>query len=443
MTRALLTLLISSMAVFVAPAFAYTHTVIIDNINFNPAYFDIGSKPSVPIIYDTGDLNVVAQQYCPLEVVNGSPLIPEGTKCRVVNTSASGNMKYRRYTCSEGLVPDPNTTSGCIEPAPPPLECGENETEDPITGECVCSDGYSEDPETGVCGINDPEEPQQCTDNDTCLAEAQGQCAAQGQQLMNFEYFGGGQYGSSCGLQNNDCPSGQAWNAPTQTCINDMDSDGTPDPFDPDPDDDTVTGDSDSDGVPDEQDSHPDDPNIWNDWQNNYDGVITNPNTGVNPIGPSTEFDDSAIVEGLNQVIDNTNQTNKQLDEIAEIGTAGNDLQAGTNDHLQGVQDQLAGISEDLEPVDGSAVTNEVLDLFNKSSEELGIPEIKESDSQFINDGFNVFKNAQCVDPVFDGHTLELCQHQSRIVPIAEFIIWIGTLLFCWNETHRVLRRQS
>jgi len=315
--------------------------------------------------------------------------------------------------------------------------CEDNQVNDPVTGECVCADGETCDDSGGSTEV--------CSDDSSCLDYVEQVCSSYGEQIMNYQYFGGGQYGYECGLMTNSCPSGQVWNAPTQVCINDGDSDGTPDPFDPDPTNPDIDGDSDSDGVPDDQDSHPNDPTQWN--GSTLSGQPITIGQPQDPIGSTTDFDDTAIVSAINETIEQGNTSNSLLEDIQGTAAASNDLLndgfTSLGDGLSETNGLLSGINETLQPVDGQQTIDTITGLMEQTSEELGIQELQESDTSFVSTGANVFKTAQCNNPVFDGHTIDLCSHASRIVPIAEFIIWLGTLLFIWNEVHRTLRRQS
>ncbi len=134
-------------------------------------------------------------------------------------------------------------------------------------------------------------------------------------------------------------------------------------------------------------------------------------------------------------------------DDIQGTAAASNDLLndgfTSLGDGLSETNGLLNDINDTLQPVDGQQTIDTITGLMEQTPEELGIQELQESDTSFVSTGANVFKTAQCNNPVFDGHTIDLCSHASRIVPIAEFIIWLGTLLFIWNEVHRTLRRQS
>lgn len=306
-------------------------------------------------------------------------------------------------------------------------QCEENYTNDPVTGECVCADG-------ATCDDEDPVEPDACSDNDSCITEADQLCSDSGASLMNFQYFGNGQYGYQCGYQTNDnCPAGTTWNIPNQICIADSDSDGTPDPYDPEPENPNETGDADSDGIPDSQDSDPNDPAVWNNHGANYINVTATPSVPVTPIGESSSFNDTAIVSGLNSVSENQNITNKKLEELKDIGITTNDGIGALGTTLE---NGFSDLSSKLEPVDGDATINSVVELVSQSPAEAGITLPDESSGDFVKTAFGVFATSQCVNPNFGGHVLDLCSLASRVNPLAEFCLWLLTISYCWFQLH-------
>lgn len=325
-----------------------------------------------------------------------------------------------------------------------PVCDGENETTDPVDGSCVCEDGFSRD-ENNMCSADNPvdPEPNTCGSSDECLSEVEAICAASGAFVMDYQYFGGGQYGYACGIDLGSCEPGQAWNVATQLCVIDTDGDGIGDAFDPEPENPDVNGDTDGDGVPDSQDSDPTNPDVWN--GPDLSGQPITIGNRVDPVGPSIDFNDSAIVGAINETISQNNTTNSLLDDLQNTGAVGNDIAAdGFSSVLDGLSANnaaLNGISDQLEPVDGDAITTQITDLVNSSASELGVPEITDSDSSFISSSGAIFTTAQCNNPSFNGHSIDLCSLQARIVPLAEWVLWLLTVMFCYHEFHSVLRR--
>ena len=414
-----------------------TYWELTQETTWNPS-INVDAAPPVGSIYVGDTWADVAPVFCPENVVNGEPLTANSSPERCTWQGIAIRYYFSEHVCTEPEVWD---GSACTVPP----ACGENETQDPVDGTCVCEDGYSRD-EQNMCSADDGGEGggTSCNSSDSCLSEVEAICAASDAFVMDYQYFGGGQYGYACGIDLGSCDPGQSWNLATQLCVTDTDGDGTGDAFDPEPDNPDVNGDTDGDGVPDSQDSDPNNPDEWN--GPDLAGQPITVGDTVDPVGPSTEFNDSAIVAAINETISQNNTTNSLLDDLQNTGAVGNDITAdgfsSVIDGLSANNSALNDISEQLEPVDGDAITAEITSLVESTPTELGLPEITEADSSFVSSAGAVFQTAQCVNPNFGGHSIDLCSLQSRIVPLAEWVLWLLTVMFCYYEFHSVLRRE-
>ena len=317
----------------------------------------------------------------------------------------------------------------CVEQSCPVEEGQPEQIYDYVAKQCVLKDG---EPDGGL----EPSDPE-CDSLESCLALGNNQCSGIGKELIEFQYFGGSQYGTRCGDLTAECPSGYVFNLRLQACITDYDSDGTPDPFDPEPEDPLITGDSDGDTIPDAQDEYPEDPEQWLGSGGGFAGQpITVGNSAVDPVGESPNFNDTAIVSAINENTKATNSTNTLLDAV-------NDTQKASNNLLSGIEGKLSGINDTLQPVDPDETNNTIADLITQDASELGLHEVTDSDSDFVNTMFGKLSQSSCVNPSFDGKTIDLCSLAPRILPLAEFIIYCLTLMFIYSEFHAVIRRRE
>jgi len=430
------------------------------------------------------DLNASCQYYTPF--VNKADAYK---LCDGATSSSNGhNSAYTKILWDNGTYSyeiSTNYVSGCstgdevidgiCQPSPP--QCDSGQHYDQSLQQCVtdCTDGYTTDPVTGNCVLSDgntdnnldPNTPQ-CDSAATCLSLANNTCASTGQVVLHFEYLGGSQYGGTCGYQQGTCDAAYSWSITDQTCLADADSDGTPDPYDPDPNDSGVTGDADGDGIPDSEDQAPNTPGQGYDSGPDYSGqpINVNPNP-VAPVGSSTNFDDSAIVAAINQNTQVTNNTNQLIDKTNKRIEASNslltDIKSNTGyskDYLEAIKnntqdigeiknqvtnsnDTLSDIKTSLDPVDGTDTNNQISSLVNKSSDELGLPSVTDEHSQFVSTMFGQLNVGDCSNPDFNGHVIDLCSLSPTILPIANFICWGLTLIFIYFEFHSVLRRRG
>ena len=412
---------------------------------------------------------------------SGSPEI-SGGNCRLYYPNENGtgsatiNIQHKLVGCSAGSRPQSYAQSTC-KPFDE-IQCPANQTIDPVTGECNCSDGFVDDG-TYQCVDDNPDDPTDptdptdpsdpsdpsdgsgsgsgsgtgsCSDDTTCLAEAESFCAARQQDLFSYNYSGGGYYQYTCGLKDNDCPEGETWDRPNQVCQADGDNDGTPDPFDPDPQDPENTGDRDGDGVPDSQDSHPDDPDRWNDTSNsNHNGQ------NVTPVGQSEQFDDSAIVAALNENTQTSNTTNTKLDQLSDQASIGNDLLDGIGNSIEGLDGSLQGISELLnegEPSGkGTGDLNNGMDSALDDFEEMTINEFnKDLDSGLFVDrsqlpvietAFGGLELEKCENFETFLFTLELCSLAPRINPILYWAFACFTMIACFHSVVSTLKKET
>jgi hypothetical protein len=315
---------------------------------------------------------------------------------------------------------------------------------DPVLLSCVCADGE-------ICDELPP--TPDCDNSDSCLLVAESSCHSS-QALMEYQYLGGSSFSSSCGIVDAQCADSWTWNIIDQTCLLDSDGDGISDPYDPAPNDETETGDTDKDGVPDSQDTHPADPTRFNSTGSTLQdtGLITG--DLVTPIGESTNFNDTAIVNAINENTKATNTTNQLTDDLKDIGTAGNSINkdgftdvttslSTTNTTLDKIKSFLEDIKDNTTPESGTAVNQDISNLITSTNEDLGIPVLQDSNSTFVDTLFGKISVSRCVNPVFDGNELDLCSNAERVLPLATFTIWVLTLIFMYGELHSVLRRRS
>jgi len=320
------------------------------------------------------------------------------------------------------------------EPEQPPLQCTAPEQPNEDGSACECP--------VNTLGCEDsPTDFIDCEDRGSCRQAAEQQCAADGQILTEFQYLGAGDKSYSCGDSNRSCDAGYSFNIPTQNCLNDVDADGTPDVFDPDPNDPNVKGDSDGDGIPDQQDTQPNDDANWF-GEVSYSGSTGGINYSVDAVGESTNFNDTAIVGALNELIDQGNTTNANIESLESVGIKNNDLTADTNQALNQIDNSLDGISEQLEEKNGDATNAAITGLINSTPEELGIVVPTSSDDVGISSVGAMFANSQCVNPSIGQSTLDVCSIAPHVNSTAEIVLWLILLSFVWNEFHSVLRGQ-
>ena len=389
-------------------------------------------------------------------------IVRQGTDCYVPHNDQTRsyfdkiNIRMSTKFCDSGQRPKSLTDLTCTDYAD--AECPEGKSVDIFTGECVTSDGEpdpDDDTSGGDNGSGDGSDggssdgsgssnPYACDSSDSCLTQAQNQCA-DGRTLMNYNYLGGSVYRFQCGYQDYDCGDNATWDKKHQTCQVDNDSDGTPDPFDPDPNDPENTGDRDSDGVVDSQDSHPDDPSKWNE---NQEFAHTGQN--VNPIGQSEQFDDSAIVGAINEVTQTSNTTNSLLERMSEQSAIGNDFLSGIGSSIDELSDALKSDSPsgkssgDLE----SEVDSALDELEQKAIDEFG----KEIDSGLMVDkdqlptietAFGGLELEKCEDISNFLFTIELCSLAPRITPILYWAFACFTLIACFHTVIATLKKDT
>ena len=412
--------------------------------------------------------------------ISGSMQYQNGN-CKAVWTRSDGSGAARNVSpivktisCPSGSRPNSYTDTSCVDYEQ--FQCPANQSIDPITGNCNCSDGFQSD-ETNSCVAND-DEPDDGTDGDgsggdgsggdgsggdgsdgsgsgntnydcdtseSCLAEAQGICSADNREVMEYQYQGAGYYQYSCGYNDYNCGDGFSWDRANQVCKADQDQDGTPDDQDPEPENPEENGDRDGDGVPDGQDSHPDDPDQWNgNPQNNHNGQ------NVNPIGESDTFNDSAIVEALNQNTQTTNTTNTKLDSLLEQGAISNDELGQINEGLQGISDALGQEeptgkgSGDLNDAVGEALDDfeqMTIDEFNEGIDDNLL--VEQGDLPTIETAFGGLELEKCEDITNDLFTLELCSLAPRINPILYWAFACFTVIACFQNVSATLKKEN
>lgn len=89
-------------------------------------------------------------------------------------------------TCEDPQVPDPETGQCVLQNS-----CPTNYAQDPVTGDCVCADGQT-------CTSDDIDDSQ-CTDEFSCLSEADSICNSQDLELLTFDYVDPSTYSYGCG----------------------------------------------------------------------------------------------------------------------------------------------------------------------------------------------------------------------------------------------------
>ncbi|MCG7814072.1 hypothetical protein MI353_15090 [Alteromonas sp. MCA-1] len=408
------------------------------------------------------------------------------------NTSISGSMRYtgqcradwtRTTGSSAGKSVDPvDTLVSCPAGQRPKsysdrvcvdydeFQCPANEVIDPVTGNCGCADGNELDQTNSCQPIDDDGDigdggdgndggdggdgdgtgsgggsNNQCSSSEACLNEAEEICSSDGRSVMEYQYRGAGYYTYQCGYQDQDCGDGFSWDRTNQVCLQDLDNDGTPDNQDPEPENPDETGDRDGDGVPDGQDSHPDDPDQWNSNPNsNHNGQ------NVNPIGQSEFFDDTAIVQALNENTQTSNTTNTKLDELTSQGAITNDLLDGIGESLNGISDTLGegepdgkgagdlsnGVDSALDQFEDMAI-----DEFNKDIDSNLI--VEQGDIPTIETAFGGLELEKCEDISNDLFTLELCSLAPRINPILYWAFACFTVIACFRNVSATLKKEN
>ncbi len=399
-------------------------------------------------------------------------------QCRADWTRTTGSSAGRSVdpvdtlvSCPSGQRPNSYSDRTCIDYEE--FQCPANETIDPVTGNCNCSDGYQSD-ETNTCSpIDDGSDGDgsvgdgsggdgsggggsggggsggnsnyDCDSSESCLTEAQGICSADNRTVMEFQYQGAGYYQYTCGYEDYNCGEGFSWDRANQVCKADQDQDGTPDDQDPEPENPEENGDRDGDGVPDGQDSHPDDPDQWN-----GNPQIDHTGQNVNPIGESDKFNDSAIVEALNQNTQTTNTTNTKLDSLLEQGALSNDQLGLINDGLQGLSDALGQEeptgkgSGDLNDAVGEALDDfeqMTIDEFNQGIDDNLL--VEQGDLPTIETAFGGLELEKCEDITNDLFTLELCSLAPRINPILYWAFACFTVIACFQNVSATLKKEN
>lgn len=395
---------------------------------------------------------------------------------RTTGSSAGTTISHvsKTVSCPSGQRPQSYLESACIDFDQ--VQCPANEVIDPVTGNCGCADAHELD-ETNACQPIDNDDDigggdgdggtggdgtggdgtggdgtggggngnYDCNSSESCLVEAQGICSADNRTVMEYQYQGAGYYHYRCGYEDYNCGQGFTWDRPNQVCKADQDNDGIADEFDPEPQDPNETGDRDGDGVPDRQDSHPDDPDQWN-------GNPTNNHNGqnVNPIGPSEQFDDSAIVAALNENTQTSNTTNSKLDDLTDQGSITNDLLGGIGESLDGISDALGQEeptgkgSGDLDSGINSALDefeNKAIDEFNKDLDS-GLF-VQREQLPTIETAFGGLELEKCEDVSTFLFTLELCSLAPRINPILYWAFACFTVIACFHTVAATLKKES
>lgn len=397
-----------------------------------------------------------------------SQCLAKWTTTEGVNKQKDIRPNTKTVTCPVGQRPTSYNDTACIDFEE--FQCPANEVVDTYTGNCVCADGNELD-ETNSCqpidddgdigdggGGNDGGDGgdgdgtgsgggsnNQCSSSEACLNEAEEICSSDGRSVMEYQYRGAGYYTYQCGYQDQDCGDGFSWDRTNQVCLQDLDNDGTPDNQDPEPENPDETGDRDGDGVPDGQDSHPDDPDQWNSNPNsNHNGQ------NVNPIGQSEFFDDTAIVQALNENTQTSNTTNTKLDELTSQGAITNDLLDGIGESLNGISDTLGeGEPDGKGPGDLSNGVDSALDEF----EDMAIDEfnkdidsnliVEQGDIPTIETAFGGLELEKCEDISNDLFTLELCSLAPRINPILYWAFACFTVIACFQNVSATLKKEN
>jgi len=362
---------------------------------------------------------------------NGSWAEIPASKCRFISrynlykweqsSTTDVSIGFRVLTCADGLVPNVDFTDcievpGCQGASDPGLNLiyrgkfcdssascslqsydfvsctvNRNAEGDPISAQC--GGGLQQ---TGECSFtkeqwlaeqNNPPDPTPgCDSHATCFEDAKEYCQSTkpGSIPGSFVFLGPDEFNVQCRLSEPEepCPDGQTWFYQEQICLQDTDGDGIPDVHDSDPTDPEETGDSDGDGTPDDMDDFPNDPTENQDsdgdgigdnsdpspFTNDYTSSppVTRP-TPITPTGPSTEFNDSAIVAAINQTNELTATGNAQLNEINQNTKAtsqnvskipgllseGNQNTKAIGQGLTEVSDKLTEINDSISDIAG------------------------------------------------------------------------------------------
>lgn len=331
-------------------------------------------------------------------------------------------------SCTEGEEPNEDGTA-CETPQPEPEQptCEQGYTNDIVTGECVLEDGNvpNDNPTVGS------DENNHASDFADSLNEAMNDCAASGSTLIDFTFYSAGDWTGQCGFTPNSepvkCATGTTWMTEYQQCMTNSDADHIADAQDPDPDDPSIHGDTDGDTYDDEQDFDPNDSDVW--FPNTIERMGSSNANPTQANGESTNFNDSAIVGAINE----TNRLQSENNSIA----------AETANQIRNSNALLSDINDNLKEKDGTATNNEIIELINKSSDELGIRTIKAADTDFVQQMIGSTSNSGCTNPVLNGRVLDLCSLAPKVLPFAEFILWIMTSIFLYHELHSTIRRAA
>jgi hypothetical protein len=420
---------------------------------------------NIPNVVPYGENACLKGTFSAIDKIDGNSysgaLRMNGSDCKAswdrVDGSRSGygyKLSTLTRNCDAGMRPQDINNLDCTNFED--IQCPQGQAVDPVTGECVLSDGEADptDPDNddgsggdgsgGDGSGNDPSDFD-CNTSESCLSEAQLICETGNRSLMEYQYLGSGYYDYQCGYQEYDCGDGFSWDRVNQVCKSDQDQDGTPDDQDPEPENPEENGDRDGDGVPNGQDSHPDDPEQWNgNPQSNHNGQ------NVNPIGESETFNDSSIVEALNQNTQTTNTTNSKLDSLLEQGSISNDELGQINDGLQGLTDALGQEeptgkgSGDLNDAVGEALDDfeqMTIDEFNEGIDDNLL--VEQGDLPTIETAFGGLELEKCEDITNDLFTLELCSLAPRINPILYWAFACFTVIACFQNVSATLKKEN
>lgn len=379
---------------------------------------------------------------------------PEGQYCMYKftfdnggNGALSQQISFSTVVCPAGKRPNSASDTSCTDFAD--AYCPDGQSSDPVTGECVDSDGTGEgddgsigdgdtggDTGGGDTGGGTPE----CNSSDSCLTEAQAVCASYDQTIMDYQYYGGSQYNLSCGYEEYDCGTDKRWDKSAQLCLTDTDGDGTGDPFDPEPENPDENGDSDGDGVADSQDSHPNDPSKWNESGSYTGGTVA-------PVGTSEQFNDSAIVEAVNQNTLAQNATTENLDKISKQTGISNDILQGLFDNSEnslgilGTESPDGQSATDLETgADAAldALENEVASKMGESLDQ-GLF-ISPDDLGFVETMFGTLQLEKCENVSNFLFTIPICELAPIVNPILYWAFAAFTIVACFHTIIATLK---
>lgn len=420
-------------------------------------YGSVVESLPVPFYSSADNRDDVAQQYCATLVLKPKyvSIYSSANRCIAVREAQYGGDTQLFATLTIKYEDCPNdevfTADGCGAP-----QCEEGETIDPVTGECVPEDGECPEGQVlnsqGVCAPSIPSDSSACDSNLTCLSEFEDYCAGQGAEIWTYNYLGGGVYNGTCGYVNQSCPSGSYWNASIQVCVQ------NPAPDDPSPPD--TTTDTDNDGVPDTYDPEPSDPDVYKPVNNAPPLYYTPATPPTVPVGASTEFNDTAIVDSVNRNTAATEFTTKELADLNQKSTVSNDILNDISNTSNSSKSLLDDIKDLLTVSTGDVIDNngtefdstadgiiddafeQLNDLSSKTFDESGGRGLTASDVQYIDTFIGSLPLADCINPVIYNQELNFC---SKAATINEWLYWIVaaiTIIALFHDTNDTLRRK-